>query len=96
MEEQNKKTDPEEVENKVSDLVNKVRRISMATGQIALASSILGAIDARKKDKTPPSKFISELKLNMESTINRLTKAIESIKQESDNKDNTEKTGDNI
>lgn len=96
MEEQNKKPDSEEVENKVSDLVNKVRRISMATGQIALASSILGAIDARKKDKTPPSKFISELKLNMESTINRLAKAIESIKQESNNKDNTEKSGDNI
>ena len=96
MEEQNKKPDSEEVENKVSDLVNKVRRISIATGQIALASSILGAIDARKKDKTPPSKFISELKLNMESTINRLAKAIESIKQESNNKDNTEKSGDNI
>ena len=96
MEEQNKKPDSEEVENKVNDLVNKVRRLSIATGQIALASSILGAIDARKKDKTPPSKFISELKLNMESTINRLAKAIESIKQESDNKDNTEKSGDNI
>lgn len=96
MEEQNKKPDPEEVENKVNDLVNRVRRLSIATGQIALASSILGAIDARKKDKTPPSKFISELKLNMESTINRLAKAIESIKQESDNKDNTEKSGDNI
>ena len=96
MEEQNKKPDSEEVENKVNDLVNKVRRISMATGQIALASSILGAIDARKKDKTPPSKFISELKLNMESTINRLAKAIESIKQESNNTNNTEKSGDNI
>lgn len=95
MEEQNKQQNLEEVETRVNDLVNRVRRISIATGQIALASSILGAIDARKKDKTPPSKFISELKLNMESTINRLTKALESIKQESDNIENKEKSGDN-
>lgn len=77
---------------KLDALITKVRCQGIAVGQLTVVSTIKGMMDARKKTKTTPSKFLSDLAIYCQKITDQMQKALDSLSKESlepNNKDNT-------